>query len=389
MALILIIIIMIVGLWIVGSIFSSINPFIYKLWTITNYSSAYYWAVMSAERWLLALRYHDAGFEWTSWLWTWNTADNLFIHPFGKLTTDPNADVYRTIQSRTINSIPWSGNGNIETLFATWDSENYNSLSYYEWLEIPLYLDNTSLPSEYYSDPLPANIDNLSAGGTLNIHWTFRLPPKIKAGLQNEWLDDQTDIDSDTILDDVIVNRWLKGIDTIENTNFNIIPTIRQNFALFSPIYEYDNAMRESIINEWEWWENVNTEGVAPNTFGFHFNIPGTGTNSLLDEHNILPLSSQQTGASFETIFNDPSLTWLTLSFNIINRMRTNLGNIYPFLEWQLKACNILWCNQSIVLPDRFYNVQWVGKVWSYTVRINIKKPVRETSNTSNFTIIF
>ena len=344
---------------------------------------------MSAERWLLALRYHEAWFEWVSGLGTWNTSDNLFIHTFGKLTTDPNADISWTIQSRTINSIPWSWDGNIETLFATWDSNNYNSLSYYEWLEIPLFLDNTSLASEYYSDPLPANIDSLSAGGTLNIKWTFRLPPKIKAGLQNEWLDDLTDIDSDTILDDVIVNRWLKWIDTIENTNFSIIPTIRQNFALFVPIYEYDNALRESILNDWELIENISTEPVAPNDFWFHFSIPGNVTNSLLVEHNILPLSSQQSGNSFEDIFNDASLTWITLSFNIINRMRTNLGNIYPFIEWKLKACNILWCNQSIVLPDRFYTIQWLGKVWNNTVRINIKKPVRETSNTSNFTIIF
>lgn len=380
---------MVVWLGIVGSIFSSINPFIYKLGTITNYSAAYYWAVMSAERWLLALRYHDAGFEWASWLTTGNTSDSLFVHPFGKLTTDPNANVYRTIYSRTRDSVPWTWNGDIEALFSTWDSENYNSIGYYEALELPLYLDNTSLPSEYYSAPLAANIDNITAGWSLNIHWTFRLPPKIKAWLQNEWLDDFTDIDSDTILDDVIVNRWRKWIDTLENTNFTIIPTIRQNFATFSPIYEYDNAMRESIINEWEGGENINTEASAPNTFWFHFNIPGTGTNSLLDEHNILPLSSQQSGASFETILNDSSITWLTLSFNIINRMRTSLGNIYPFLEWQLKACNILWCNQWIVLPDKFYTIQWVWAVWSHTVRINIKKPVRESSNTSNFTIIF
>ena len=378
---------MIVWLGIVGSVFSSINPFVYKLWTISSYSSAYYGAIMSAERWLLALRYHDAWFEWTSWLSTGHTSDDIFVHSFGRLTWS-DSDLYRTIQSRTVDSIPWSWDGNIEALFATWDSNQYNSLAYYEWLEIPLYLDNTSTPSNYYTTPLDTDINNLT-GGTINIEWTFRLPPKIKAWLQNEWLDDLSDIDSDTILDDVIVNRWLKWIDTIEKNNFNIIPTIRQNFALFTPIYEYDNALRESIINDGEISDNINTEAANPNTFWFHFNIPGGAANSLLDTHNILPLSSQLSWANFEDILNDLSITWLTLNFNIINRMRTNLGNIYPFLEWKIKACEAWVCNAWIILPDRFYNIQWVGQVWSNTVRINIKKPVRESSNTSNFTIIF
>lgn len=381
---------MIIWLWIVGSIFSSINPFVYKLWNITNYSAAYYWAVMSAERWLLALRYHDAGFEWTSWLGTGNTSDSVLLHSFWKYTTDSNAAMSRTITSRARNSIPWTWQWDIEALFADPSSANYNSLSYYEWLEIPLYLDNTTLPSEFYDPPIASNITPITPNaGSLNIKWTFRLPPKIKAWLQNEWLDDTVDVDSDTILDDVIVNRWWKWTDTIQGLNFSIIPTIRQNFSLQTPIYEYDNAMRESIINGWETAPNINTEDVSPNDFWFHFNIPGNSTNSLLDEHNILPLNSQQSGATFEQILNDNSITWLSLGFNIINRMRTSLGNIYPFLEWQLQACDLMGCNGWIVIPDKFYNIQWVWTVWSYTVRINIKKPTRETSNASNFTIIF
>jgi hypothetical protein len=40
-------------------------------------------------------------------------------------------------------------------------------------------------------------------------------------------------------------------------------------------------------------------------------------------------------------------------------------------------------------MPDRFFTIDGYGTVGAYTVRVNIKKPVRETSNASNFTIIF
>ncbi len=70
MALIIIILIMLIGMGVVGSLYSSISPFVAKLGNISQYNIAYYGATMSAERGLSVLRYHDAGFEGTSSLST-------------------------------------------------------------------------------------------------------------------------------------------------------------------------------------------------------------------------------------------------------------------------------------------------------------------------------
>lgn len=384
MALILIVIIMTVWLGIVWSLFASINPFVYKLWTVTNYNAAYYGAIMWVERWMLALRYHEAWFEWSSSLTSWHLSDSVIAHDFGRLTTDPSAQIWWTIKSRTENSIPASWQWNIEPLFAWSGSNMFNSLSYFEGLELPLYLDNTTLVSQFYTTPPAWNIVNISPNAwTLYLSWTFRVPPKIKAWLNNEWLDESIDIDSDTISDDIIVNRWLKGNDILAWSNFSIIPTIRNNFTLWTPIYEQDNAIRESIINAWDWWYNINTDATT-----FHFI---NSTSSLLAENNILPLSSQYKASWFNDILNEneSAITWLTLDFNITNRMRTAGGNIYPFLEWQIVACDLWGCASGIELPDRFFTLEWLGTVGSYSVRLQVKKPVRETSNASNFTIIF
>jgi hypothetical protein len=89
-------------------------------------------------------------------------------------------------------------------------------------------------------------------------------------------------------------------------------------------------------------------------------------------------------------MLDDSAISWLTLRFNINNRMRTNGGNLYPFLEWRLQACSDAWvCTSGITLPDKFFTIDWSTTIWEYTVTIRIKKPVRNTSNTSNFTIIF
>lgn len=388
MILALIVIIMIIWIWIVGSIYASVWPFLYQVWNTVNYNVAYYIAVMNVERSLLALRYHDAWFEWESGKSTGSLADRHDIaHPYGfsKFDTDTNADMYRRILSRSA-WIPATGQGNIESLFAGTGSEDYNSLGYYEWLELPLYLDATSSPTDYYTNattftPVWWWIWSIRLVGN------FRLPPKIKAWLNNENLDDSVDIDSDNIFDDIILNRWLQWYDTIDNTIFTIIPTIRNNFAINTPIYEFDNAIRESVINQWGSTDNIQTEGVWVNTFWYHFALPGGGASSSIENHNILPLSSIQSGSNFDSILNDNSLQNLTLNFNITNRMKTPGENIYPFLEWRLRACGIAWCNE--IMPDRFYNIEWVGQVWRHTVRLQIKKPVRETSNASNFTIIF
>lgn len=369
---------MVIWVWIVWWLYASITPFIYRLWSVANYNIAYYWAMMSAERWLLALRYHDAWFEATSGLTTGNQSDNFRQSAgtsFGRFTADTTTNTYRRITSR-VPSIPAPGKWNVESLFASSDSKNYNALGYDEWLEIPLYLDTTNNPSIFYQNW--ATIQPLDAwGATISLKGRFRLPPKIQSGLWGSGLDTSADIDDDTINDDVIVNWWLQGNDPINWNTFSIFPTIKNDFSSSSPMYAYDNSFRESIINEWDLTDNIDTSS------NLGFSLPNAG--SSLEANNILPLNSSYTGTILNDIITEATKPYLT--FAITNRMQTIDNNIYPFLEWQLKACDLSNCN--ITLPDRFFSLQWVGIVKDYTVRILIQKPVRKTTNTANFTIIF
>lgn len=386
MALILIVIIMVIWVGIVGSLYSSITPFIYRLWSVSNYNVAYYGAMMWAERWLLSLRYHDAWFQWNSWIKTWNNSDDIRAgwYSFGKFTEDATSDAYRQVASR-VQSIPAAGQGNVEGLFAgTW-SKDYNMIDYREWLELPLYLDNTSNVNEFYTGG-DSNIEPLAGGSAFALKWNFRLPPKIESGLGSTWLDIGQDIDDDTINDDVIVNWWLEWIDPGNNNeSFSLFPSIKNDFSRWEPLYAYDNAIRESVINNGDVEDNIDT-----NVLGTPFSLV-KGENSvwnLLAGNNILPLNSSYTGSTINDILTDAVKPYLT--FAITNRMQTTDGNIYPFLERQIKACEIpITTCGDVTLPDRFFSLQWVWVVKDYTVRIFIKKPVRKTSNTANFTIIF
>lgn len=340
--------------------------------------------MMSAERWLLALRYHDAWFEATSGLSTGNQSDNFrqsLNAKFWRFTEDTSTDTYRRIDSRVL-SIPELGKWNVESLFASGDSKNYNALGYDEWLEIPLYLDTTNNPNIFYQNW--ATIQPLDAwGATISLRGRFRLPPKIQSGLWGGGLDTSADIDDDTINDDVIVNWWLQGTDPnpINWNTFSVFPTVKNVFSSSSPMYADDNSLRESVINYWDTNENIDTN--AWNWFSFVTSDQNPW--NLLNSNNILPLNSQYTGVVLNDIITDAVKPYLT--FAITNRMQTTDNNIYPFLEWQLKACDVSSCN--IELPDRFFSLQWVGIVKDYTVRILIQKPVRKTTNTANFTIIF
>lgn len=385
MALTLIVIIMVIWVGIVGSLYASITPFIYRLWSVANYNVAYYGAMMSAERWLLSLRYHDAWFEGTSWLWTWNQSDNVRwpgAPAFGKFTQDMTSDAYRTVASR-VQSIPAAGKGNVESLFATTGSKDYNMMDYREWLEIPLYIDATNNANDFYNSTnnLITKVGDLNWWVSRGIKWKFRLPPKVHEGLQSTWLAINQDIDDDTINDDVIINWWLQWLDFLDQP-FSVFPTIKNDFSSGEPLYIYDNAIRESVINNWDTENNIDTMQWASNLFSLPRNVW-----SALTANNILPLNSIYTGSTINEILEDSKKPYLT--FAITNRMQTTDGNIYPFLEWQLKACDTTSLDCNLTIPDRFFSLQWVWVVKDYTVRIFIQKPVRKTTNTANFTIIF
>ncbi len=395
MALVIIMILLVFGLGIVGNLFSTLNPFVEKLGNVTNYNTAYYAATMSAERWLLALRYHDAGFEWQSGIKSGNNSDSIPSTTYFWKLTAPTSDSYWKISSM-VQRIPWSGNGNVETLYAGEDSKDYNVLWYNETIYIPLYKDTTSNTGEYYTG---GNTQSLFENSTSpKFVWTFRLPAGVRQTFNSidettdeALLDDGNwdntndngteDIDEDDIDDDIILQRWMQWFN--DGEKFTIQPTINNNLPSWKPEYMYDNAIRETAINE-----ATTTSIIESSEYDFSFLNTSENNGSEITQHNILPLYSDLTWQSFLNILKngDSDLTWLTLSFSITNLMKTKENHTYPFLEWYFSAED----NSSpINIPDRFYTLDAVWTINNYTVRFQIKKPVKENSNVSNFTIIF
>ncbi len=395
MALVIIMILLVFGLGIVGNLFSTLNPFVEKLGDVTNYNTAYYAAAMSAERWLLALRYHDAGFEWQSGIKSGHNSDVLVnTLNFWKFTA-PTSDGYWKISS-IVSRSPELGKGNVEPLYAWTDSKNYNVLWYNETIYIPLYKDTTSNTGEYYT----AGTTESLFGDSVNakIIWTFRLPAGVRTAFITQWgwwafeglLDDGIgnntnwtgDIDEDGIDDDIILQRWVEWYSNDEK--FTIQPTIKNSFNDWKPEYNYDNAIRETIINDAT--SDASNLIDSSSIEGFSF-LADSSIGSDIDKHNILPLNSSVALTNFGYILRNASydINWLTLSFSITNLMKTKENQTYPFLEWYFGADE----NWPIPMPDRFYTLDAVWTINNYTVRFQIKKPVKENSNVSNFTIIF
>jgi hypothetical protein len=392
---------MIMGAGIVGTLYSSLWPFIYKLGTISQYNVAYYWAMMGAERWLLALRYHDAGFEGQSSLLSGNDSDNvratyaMTTIPFWAFTFNGSFDAGRKITSR-VPSIPAPGQGNVEKIYAASDSKNYNTLGYFEWLSLPLYLDTTSSVSDYYVKKTN-NVSLWLWGWVDHMEATFRLPSKITTELNAyNGLALNEDVDEDTINDDIIMTWWLQWDDTAPAIAgalawpFTLIPTVKQNLTNGgrTPFYVFDNAIRESTINApltSPLLPNLSTKIIAWTSLWYTLSaLHGW----LITGHNSIPANASQ-NVPFNTIFNGTQIKNTALDFAIINRMQDAQKNIYPFLERNIKFCGELQCITTITIPDRFYTLEGKWQVWDYTARIQIKKPVRETSNASSFVIIF
>lgn len=371
----IVVIIMIIGLGIVWTLYASINPFIYKLGSVVNYNIAYYGAVMSVERWLLALKYHDAWFEWESWLAAWNTSDNLRINTssFGRYTTSPDkTDAKRTITSR-VSSIPSN--------FST-----YNTLTYREWLELPLYIDTKTGASDYYTPIDVVNdIERIgSASDPLYLQGTFKLPPQIKAAFDAGWwawwhLDEGSDIDTDQINDDIILNWGIRGKENDGTIwpDFIIFPSISRN-PNNTVYYDYDNALRESTINYWD--NNIEMNN-------FMISNPALNQGVSLTQNNIIPLDSMYILSWLANIVSDAY--YPIISFAITNLMKTPNNNIYPYIAWQLRACSDSNCVTPVQMSDRYFTLNAMWTSFTYTVNLLIKKPIRKNTNTSNFTIIF
>ncbi len=260
--------------------------------------------------------------------------------------------------------------GNTDPMLSAPDSKDYNQL-WYTYLETFLLgYDNPPNAESYYTwwaYPVFFSEDTITG--------VFRLPPKIHAlfgetpgKLCDSYVGD-CDPDGDGIYDDIALS-W--SMEWIYNGNgFKIFPTIAVFYYSGMQIDENkDNAIRESIIND-----------TGDISFAASWTPILHGLS--LTKHNVVASdASAIEWQNFQQIFNDTTnFSALRLSFGATNLFRTFTGSIYPYLEYQFTFPQ--------AIADRFYTIQWHGRVGEYDVQIVLKKPTVQWTVGGDFTVIF
>lgn len=369
MFIIFILILLAIMMWILSAIYSVFAPFMQNIWNVVYFNSAYYWALAWVERAYLVLKYKQPGFEWSGWFLQWTTfgpqSDSISWDLW--LLTYPENWFAWTISSRT-TKIPKLWQWNVDYLLTSWtDSKNYNKLPYYTSEKIILSVDNTTWTNFYYT-----GVSSMLYFTWESFSWILRLPPKAQ-----EWfgknLCNTCDTDEDWVADDIMVNRILEWF--YNWITFSIVPS-------FSILYyswwivdsTQDIAIREKVIND-TWFLN----------FWIDYDFSPLVYPNILTEHNVLSLDADSIkNIPFDTILEWPasSITWIQLWLGIINLLRTEDDDIYPFLEYQFSFPQ--------PVADSFFTLQGIWLVGDYNVKIFIKKSTnKQSSAIGDFTIIF
>lgn len=355
---------------ILSVIYSTFAPFMENIWNIVYFNSAYYWALAWIERAHLILKNKQPWFEWSGWFLQWESFgpnSDQITWDFWFFSSSKNWFAW-TINSRT-NNIPQAWQWNVDYLFTSWtDSKNYNKLSYYMSEKIIFSMDDTVDVDLYYT--WISNIRYFSGG---SFSWNIRLPPAVVSRFDWELLCDTCDHDDDGIKDDIVVNRVLDW--NREWTSFSIVPNISIFYYSWWIVDEQrDIAIREKIINEtWSlyFWDTSKNFS------------PLVNIQNILTEHNVLSEDSDDIkNQTFNQILSSPSITGIKLWLGIVNMLRTDDNDIYPFLEYQFSFPQ--------PVADSFFTLQGIGLVGDYNVKIFIKKSTNEQASTiGDFTIIF
>lgn len=369
MFLVFTLVLLVVAVGILASVYSVFFPFMQNLWTVHQYHMAYYGAISAVERAELWLRYRSPWFQWT-WWFLWTTWYGPVSDYSPSLLSGAQQWFRWTITSRT-TTIPNIGMGNTDPMLSDPDSKNYNQL-WYTYLETFLLSYDTTLDTDIYT-PTTTPVFFSSPWFT----WVFRLPPKVHAlfgdtpgKLCDSYVGD-CDPDGDGIYDDIALS-W--SMEWLYNGNgFKIFPTIAVFYYSWMQVDENkDNAIRESIIND--------TGNIDFDIHDYSFITHG----STIDKHTVVSSdASAIEHQTFSQILTNTltNFSGLRLSFGAANLFRTFTGAIYPYLEYQFTF------PQEIA--DRFYTIQWHGRVGEYDVKIVLKKPTVQGTVGGDFTVIF
>jgi len=388
MLLAFVIVLMIIGAGILVGVYSVFMPFYESLADIIEYNTAYYGAISSIERWHLAIKYQDAGFE-GSW---WRKDTNFWPHsdenPWNlwRLSFTWNGS-RRIIQSQTM-TIPSSWQWNINYLLASSDSKNYNKMDYNKSVIIPLYKDQTTIVDDYYIYEVDPKIVWFN---WQDIQWVLRLPPKIfswfgddnYALLCNIQLN-ECDINEDSLKDEKIVNRSLKWVydPSWYNINYTVLPMTSVLYYEDPWLVDIlrDNNIRESTVNESHIDPKYQTNIEISNSLSNIYNPIVTNSPRLLSGHNVLAeIPDELRYKTLVYIIQNSEKPELQLL--LTSPLQSRNQNIYPFLEYKFQFDDIV--------SDPYFTIQGIWKVDEYEVIINNKKATSDTTVVWDFTIIF
>lgn len=264
--------------------------------------------------------------------------------------------------------------GNTDPMLYAPDSKDYNALWYVNLETLLLSYDDTTGSALYYS--WVSNIAFFSGGSLTGI---FRLPPKIHAIfgylpwlLCDSYVGNDCDPDGDGIYDDIALSWSMEWL--YQWNGFKIFPTIAVFYYSWMQVdTSKDNAIRESVIND--------TGIITLDASSLHQFTPiDNGAN--LTQHNVVASdASAIEWQHFSDILSSNTFSELRLSFGAANLFRTFTGAIYPYLEYQFTFPQ--------PIADRFYTIEWHGRVGEYDVQIVLKKPTVQGTVGGDFTVIF
>lgn len=384
---------MIISIALLLALFSWFFPFMNSYGNVVQYSTAYYGAMSAIERWVLAVRYTGPGFDGESW--RKSTKDG--VKDIGKSSDkklesfytygDGRDTLLRNVKSST-DRIPATWDGNVDPAFipaTNTSSKSFNMLNYAITELIPLWTVWSTNVWDYYTKKSDFSFH---AGGTTSaIEGKFRLNPFLFNAFSG-WSSNNSklctqDCPWSTPWDwrdqNQVVATWMiKGI--YSGAEYTLLPKDATNVNQ-GTIGNRDTLIRKDNINIPE------NEGLlGPNAKVMQFGNNTHPFNSQLNTELNIVSNSEWTLkglGGFSSILTNGDTKNSNLSFSLVNYLWSQGKNLYPFLEYEFHTTD------GSKIADRFYTIQWEGKVWKYNVKLQVKKPTLQQPALGNFTIIF
>ena len=374
MILMTVLIVMFMGIALLLAVYSSFLPFVQNYGNTIQYTTAYYGAISAIERWVLAANLRGPGFDGESWWkWNWslqnnvgNPADSKIPEFYNYWDSDKTSLLWKVNSSTAI--IPSPGDGNVAVDFWTGDnsSKNFNTLNYNIAEAIALGNVGVVWAQDYYE---ASKTPYVTPNTSLTIK--LRLNPLMKERLGVKQTSNTIKYLSDSLEKLPLVNWTIKGQRRWKP--FSIIPS--ESISANSI-----NADKDTLVR----WGRMK-DGKVDLTFANNQSVfQGNRPNGIL---NIISSEeSDMKDKGYSEILNQTTGTNLTLDLvNLLLWPKSSAKDkwaIYPFLEYQIQS-------NGGNIADRFFTIQWEGRVGKYSIKMQLKKPTLEQPALGNFTIIF